>query len=213
VVAEVRLNGLLEDRALLDRVTRALCLACDCDSVESFERLDEWADLAAGRIPKGEVTVFELLGDAGPANFNVIANDVLLMEREDAAAKADQGPDVITLDSTDPKIGQLEVAPDEVDAAGKVPLPEDSDRAHLLTDAYSSERAWLRAKELSSAYNDEGGREAFERDYRQHIEAGADFLACLEWANGPARAQQAIDQTRQLNCQRAQEAAERERRA
>jgi hypothetical protein len=214
-LGEMSFDQLLEDRGLFDRVARALCLARDCSYLEALDWLHEWAGRAAGRVPKGEVTIFDLLGDSasGAVGFDGVARDVIRMEREEAGAKADRSLETITLDSTDPKAGELQVAPDEVDGAGKVQLPESSDRAFLLTDDYTRERAWLRAKELSTAYSKEGGREKFEADYREHIEAGVDFVATLEWAGGAAHAQQVMEEHRALERQEMRESAERERRA
>lgn len=212
-IGDTSLDELYEDRALLDRFTRAICLALDIDYVEAFERIDEWADLTA-RGPKGDVTVYALLGRGapGPASFDAVCRDVIRLEKEDADARAEGGLEVVTLDSTDPKAGELQVDPDEVDGAG-VRLPESSDRAFLLTDDYTIESAWLRAKELSTTYSDENGREKFEADYREDIEAGIDFIATLEWAGGAAHAQQVMEEHRRLERREMREAAERERRA
>lgn len=80
-------------------------------------------------------------------------------------------------------------------------------------DSYTIERAWLRARELNPAYGEEGGRETFDADYRQHIEAGIDLIATLGWADGAAQAQAAVKEARLQRQQTDLESQERERRA
>jgi hypothetical protein len=210
-------DELLADRTLLDRVARAVCLNRDCGYMEAFEYLEEWCGYASTsrQTARSEVTIADMLGDSGPASFAAVCCDVVLMEREDASAKADVAAlDVVLLDSTDAKIDQLEVSLDEINEAGQVQLSDRSDRAFLLTDAYTIERAWLRAKELTNAYDDpETGRADFEQHYRLNIEAGLDFVAGLEWSNGAARRQEAVKQRDRQVHQADRELAERKRRA
>jgi hypothetical protein len=173
-IAAMTYDELLADRFLLDRLTRAVGLACDLDYLEALEKFRGWSE-------GGNPTVGQIFAKS-PADLDDVCRDIVKMEAREVV----QGPQVELLDSSDP---DRQVSIGATDELGRILLPDEVDRARLLTDAYAIERAWLKVQDLDhrGAYargvvDSAGldGRQRFEREYRAHIEDGVDLVASLE---------------------------------
>jgi hypothetical protein len=203
-------DELLADRPLLDRLVRAVGLSRDLDYIEALEEIQSWND---GSNP----TVGRLL-QRGQVDGDVLCRDLIAMEDRETVHSETE---VALLDSSDPK---RQVSIEAADEMGRIYLADGVDRAHLLTDAYTIEYAWLKAKELDGrgAYAGEGdrlgdgltGRERFERDYRAHIEEGVDLVASLEAEHRRATADDlSPEQLADIEAADRRELYEREKRA
>lgn len=172
-----------ENRTLLDQVVRAVATECDLDYLEALEQLQDWHDSG------GTQTLGQMLNHL---EVDAVFRDVIAMEERETPPPA---PEVEMLDSSDP---ERQVSIEATDELGRVVLADGVDRARLLTDPYTIERAWLRAQELDDRGAYAGGadrlgdgltgRERFEVHYREHIEEGADLVASLEAAHRHATA-------------------------
>lgn len=171
-IASLTFDELLADRFLLDRMTRAVSLARDLDYMEALEELRSWS-------PGGTSTVAAVF-DIAPISLDDVCSDVVKMEAAEIVPEAEE-----LLDSSDP---ERRVSIEATDEIGRIILADGVDRAFLLTDTYTIERAWLKARDLDErgVYRSENlgdgltGRERFEQHYREHIEDGADLVASLE---------------------------------
>lgn len=209
-IAALTYDELLADRPLLDRLVRAVGLNCDLDYIEALEEIQSWND-------GGNPTVGRLL-QRGQVDDDVLCRDVIAMEERETV---DPEPEVALLDSSDP---ERQVSIEAADEMGRIYLADGVDRAHLLTDAYTVEHAWLKTKDLDDrgVYAGDGdrlgdgltGRERFERDYRAHIEEGVDLVASLEAAHRRATADDlSAEQVADIEAADRREPFEREKRA
>lgn len=201
-IAAVTYSELLADHALFDRVVRAVSLARDLDYLEALEDVRDSA-----RNIDGDPTL-EQIFEKGLVDLDDVCRDIVKMEAREIAAE----PEVELLDSSDP---DRQVSIEATDEIGRVLLADDVDRAKLLTDPYTIERAWLKVQDLDdrgaysrSAVDGDGldGRQRFEREYRAHIEDGVDLVASLE----AARRQEEIAQRDTDEATTALAAADRE---
>lgn len=207
-LGSVTLGRLYEyrNRRLLDRVVRALSIELDLDYPAALAELESLAARAADLAGHGDATALNLrtvLTTPGSAvTLDRFEDDVAAI-----GADTTESARAVLLDKSLP-----EPVPGERDeSGGKVLLDDDADRGRLLADPVAVERQFQRARQLSDEYSRAGGREAFEADLRQYVEAGLDLVASLEGEKRDAAimVREAEAERRQL----AREDAERKRRA
>jgi hypothetical protein len=192
---DIAYDDLVEDNQLLDYVVRAICLERDCDYLTALEQLWSWHELHNGQ----DKTLRAIIEESSPISFGQLRRDVVELERSAGAA---DGAMILSADLTPQPSG-------ETNEHGQVILAEGADRARLLTDSYELERAFLAARDLSPTRY--AHREAFEAEYRLHVEAGVDLVATLQLDqhNAEVGRQQARKQT----AQQRREQGKREERA
>lgn len=191
------------NRAILDRVTRALSIELDEDYLGALDALQIYAESAAqfaGHDDSGFMPLWAII-ERSPMTLDTLERDVGKISKRAAAAEM-----TITLDRNLPDEPE-----GEVDERGQVLLDAGADRGALLADPVTLERNFQAARQLSDEYTGHDGRERFERDNRAFVEGGVSLVGTLE-----ARRRESAVQAKTLTAERAQlarEYHERRRRA